>query len=75
MLEQIQKQFPDIEYSTYESDLYVKAVDGVEQWLKENYKYYTNIKPFTSEIDKTRWLDIPFGYMIEHCNKRHVTKL
>lgn len=45
----------------HETDLYVKYSPEVWAWLKDNYEWIANIKPFTSAIDKTVWLDIPFA--------------
>ncbi len=44
------------------NDLYVKADTKTVEYLKENYEFYCNIEFFTSQIDGTAWLDIPFAY-------------
>lgn len=59
--EQIIKAFPNAEFGRHETDLYVKVLPGLIEWLKVNYEHFTNIQRFTSQIDKTQWLDIPFA--------------
>ena len=58
---ELPKVFPDVEFDNHESDLYVKVVPGLMEWLKENYQFYSNIERFTSQIDGTPWIDIPFA--------------
>lgn len=58
---QILEQFPTAVFSRHETDLYVKDIPGLREWLKENYEFYSNVKPFISQLDKTTWLDIPFA--------------
>lgn len=59
--ERIQEVFPDARFDRHETDLYVKVQPGLVEWLKSNYEYYNNIQRFTSQIDGTPWLDIPFA--------------
>lgn len=62
--ELIMSAFPAMtpeQFDRHETDLYVKNVPGLRKWLKENYKFYGNILPFISQIDRTEWLDIPFA--------------
>ncbi len=50
-----------LEYDTHESDLYVKDGPEIQELLKD-YKYRSNVTGFISNIDKKRWLDIPFAF-------------
>lgn len=62
---------PEEHFSNHASDLYVKHSPEVEQWLKDNYKYFRNCKGFHSQVDRSRWIEIPFGYMDEDFAHRH----
>jgi hypothetical protein len=62
--EQLKKKFnlkEDEDIDTNYSDLYVRYSPEVKKWLDENLDYPQNMEFFTSQIDKTRWIDIPFG--------------
>ena len=68
--QRLQAAFPaltDDQFSYHETDLYVVALPGVREWLKENYKFYSNIETFTSQAGSNwagagkRCLDIPFA--------------
>lgn len=47
-------------FDTHESDLYVKNVPGLIQWLKKTYPDSARPEPFQSAIDGSPWLDLPF---------------
>ena len=53
----------DADFDQHESDLYVRRTPEVEAWLKDNYKFYSNVTKFKNQIDGQTWLDIPFGRM------------
>ena len=68
--QRLQAAFPaltDDHFGYHETDLYVVALPGVREWLKENYKFYSNIETFTSQAGSNwagagkRCLDIPFA--------------
>lgn len=59
--ERIKEVFPNAEFDRHETDLYVKVVPGLMEWLRANYIHHSNIQHFISQIDKTPWLDIPFA--------------
>jgi hypothetical protein len=59
--ERIKEVFPNAEFGRHETDLYVKDFEGLREWLKANYLFYSSIQRFTSQIDKCSWLDIPFA--------------
>lgn len=70
---QIKAAFPkltDIDFSRHASDLYVIDQSGsIRKWLKENYKFYTNVTTFIgngASWEGKRCLDIPFAAMDEH---------
>lgn len=65
---------PEEDFSNYCSDLYVKHSKEVEQWLKDNYDYFRNCNLFHSQVDKKRWIEIPFGYMDEDYANRFPSK-
>lgn len=46
-------------FSTHESDLYVKDVPGLRDWIKSNNPSIRP-EPFRSAIDGSAWLDLPF---------------
>lgn len=50
-----------IPMSSYGSDLYLKVTKESTS-LIEDYEHRISVTSFTSNIDKTRWYDIPFGY-------------
>ena len=59
----------DFGFREFASDLHVKSKPGVLEWLKANYKWYSQIKHFIG-ADGSDWagqpaLDIPFA------NERH----
>lgn len=58
--ERIKAAFPGAEFDRHETDLYVKNVPGLLEWLKANYEHYSNIQRFKSAIDGSSWLDISF---------------
>lgn len=49
------------DFDTHASDLYVRYTPRVEQWLKDNYPFYTNTSLFISNVDNKTWLDLPFA--------------
>lgn len=68
---ELQKQLQDAlgladeDFGYHESDLYVLAKPGVLEWLKANYKFFSNIQRFWSQKECS-WkgamaFDIPFG--------------
>jgi hypothetical protein len=67
--ERIKEAFPNAEFDRHETDLYIKVVPGLLDWLKVNYKFYSNIQPFTSQINGTPWLDVPFAAWSEKYTK------
>jgi len=50
------------ELDHHESDLYVKVSPEANAILAKDPVQLARAQPFTSEIDGTRWLDIPFAY-------------
>lgn len=62
-----------IEYDNHESDLYVKDTPATREILKK-YKYENNVESFVSQIDGSRWFDIPFAYQPfwDKINKRRI---
>jgi hypothetical protein len=61
---------PDSHFGSHQSDLYIKSSEAVIVWLKNHYEFYRSVETFTSEMDKSPWLCVPFGYMVEHYNKK-----
>ncbi len=61
--------FPDAEFDSHATDLYVKSTPEIIIFLKENYEFYGNIVSFRSTNDGSLWLDIPFVLMDENFNK------
>ena len=51
----------DDQFAHYASDLYVFASEPVRKWLKENYKFYSNISTFRDQVTGKLMLDIPFA--------------
>ncbi len=55
------------DFATHASDLYVVAKPGVYDWLKANYRFWTNAQFFISQPGSNwngqgkRCLDIPFA--------------
>jgi hypothetical protein len=54
-------------FGSHATDLYVVALPGVREWLKENHKFFSNVTMFQSPAD-SQWLgagkmcfDIPFA--------------
>ena len=56
-------------FDSHCNDLYVKGEQKTIDYLKENYEFYCNVEEFTSQIDGTLWLDIPFAYREYRTNK------
>lgn len=50
-----------IPMSSWGSDLYLKVTEESTALVKE-YQHRESVTSFTSNIDKARWYDIPFGY-------------
>ena len=50
----------DDNFGYHESDLYVKYSPEVYKWLNENLEHPKNMEFFINQIDKKRWIDIPF---------------
>jgi len=62
--DEIKKAFPKLteeDFSSHETDLYVRYSPELFEWLKENYDFFENIEKFKSQIDGDQWLDIPFA--------------
>lgn len=55
----------DDHFGSHESDLYVRALPKVREYLKENYSFWSNVTMFKSNIDGETWLDIPFALLDE----------
>lgn len=53
--------FPDAEFGRHETDLYIKVVPGLIDWMKTNYEYFRNCEVFVSQLDGEKWLDVPFA--------------
>jgi hypothetical protein len=56
---------PDDALHYYATDLYVLALPGVGEWLKANYKFWSNVTTFIGQAG-TPWagkrcFDIPFA--------------
>lgn len=50
------------DFDGHETDLYVRAKEGVSAWLEANYEWHKNVTPFRSSIPPhDLWLDIPFA--------------
>lgn len=71
--DQIKTAFPNLtdnDFSRHASDLYVIDQSGyIRKWLKENYKFYTNVTTFIgngSSWEGKMCLDIPFAAIDEH---------
>lgn len=67
---QLQTAFPDLtddHFAYHATDLYVCPVEGVQEWLKANYRFYRSIQTFVSQPESgwagegKRCLDIPFA--------------
>jgi len=68
--QRLQAAFPaltDDHFAYHATDLYVVALPGVREWLKENYRFYSNIEAFTSQPGSNwagagkRCFDVPFA--------------
>lgn len=66
----LQSAFPaltDDHFAYHATDLYVRPIEGAREWLKANYKFYSNIESFISQPgsgwagEGKRCLDIPFA--------------
>lgn len=73
----LREAFPglsDNDFGYYATDLYVKAVPGIIEWLRENYRFFGNITLFIPQdggkslspdlraLGITEvWLDVPFA--------------
>jgi len=51
-----------LEFDHHESDLYVKDCADLQGILEDFPTQKRNARAFTSEIDRNRWIDIPFSY-------------
>ena len=64
--QQLMEAIPELtqsDFDYYATDLYVRSLPEVEEWLKGNYEHHRQVKPFKCNIDQNKWLDIPFaGY-------------
>lgn len=68
--QRLQDAFPaltDGHFAYHATDLYVVAVPGVRDWLKDNYQYFANVETFRSQ-EGSDWAgagktcyDIPFA--------------
>jgi hypothetical protein len=67
ILETLQKEFPNIKYRTYYSDLYIwhENLQSVEDFLKTEHIHY---RKFIDNIDHVTWIEITLGYS-EYFNK------
>lgn len=77
---QMDLNLPDESFSSHCSDLYVLKTDEVVAWLKEHYKYYSNVVGFYSNVQGQSWfgksaLDIPFANMDYHLRKSLSNKI
>lgn len=52
---------PDDAFDYHATDLYVKALPQVLQWLREHYPHFSNVVVFKSQLDGKAWLDVPFA--------------
>jgi hypothetical protein len=52
---------PVNDFSSHESDLYVRCTPEVWAWLQKNYAFISNCKTFINQITHTTWIDIPFA--------------
>ena len=70
-LEQIQEHFPEVKFSSHCSDLYLEYSTELNNFLKENLpeSALKNMTYFTDNIDKKRWIELPFHYD-EYFSKR-----
>lgn len=50
-------------FSSHETDLYVRALPKVREYLKANYQFWGNVTFFTSQIDNELWFDVPFAHV------------
>lgn len=61
-----------IEFDHHESDLYIKDTPEAREILEQFELQNKNAQRFTSEIDKTPWIDVPFSYepfWIKRCGR------
>jgi hypothetical protein len=77
-IEDIYKKLKDsgVEMESYQSDLYVPVNETTTEIL-EAYEVKDNVSTFRSDIDGTRWYEIPFGYLPyweKRTNKRLYSK-
>ncbi len=49
----------EFELDHHESDLYIKDCQAARELLNRHNQTFTT---FTSQLDNTRWLDVPFMY-------------
>jgi len=72
MLEQqLRKAFPwltDRDFGHHATDLYVVAYPKIDEWLQDNYQFYSNVTRFIGNPEAEDWngagvlcLDIPFA--------------
>lgn len=59
--ERVKEVFPEAEFDRHETDLYIKNVPGLWDWLKSNYEHFRNCQHFNSAIDGSPWIDVPFA--------------
>jgi hypothetical protein len=58
-------------FSNWSSDLYILYTPEVEKYLKDNYKFYSNVRLSYSNVKGQSWyvkrfFDIPFAYTESH---------
>lgn len=58
---------PESDFSNWASDLHVLWTPEREKWLKENYKFWCNVRKVRANVKGHEWFgktffDIPFAY-------------
>lgn len=66
--DKIKEAFPNLtedDFGRNSSDLHVRAVPGLREWLQKNYEFPKLVSGFTSQIDGTPWVEIAFAAWAE----------
>lgn len=50
----------DKDFSSWQSDLYVRAVPGLREFLNEVLEHPKNVTGFKCQVEGDIWFDIPF---------------
>ena len=50
------------DFSSHESDLYVRKTITSNKWIQDNYRHKDNVTIFKDEIEGKEWFELPFGY-------------